>query len=310
MAHDTHFNLPHIPAVRGLVLALVITLAFVVVEAAAGVLGNSLALLSDAAHNLTDVLTLGLTWYALRLTIQPANASKTYGYHRAGILVALLNSLTLAFVAVWIFYEAIERLRNPQPVAAGLMVLVAALAFAVNLGTALLIRGDSHEDLGMKSAYLHLLSDAISTAGALVAGVLIFFTGADWIDPFVSVLIGGLILWNAWKVLREAINILLESTPSDISIEGLVGDLQTIPGVEGVHDLHVWSLDQRLRALSAHLVLGDITVGQAGEIQQKVNSVLKEKYRIAHTTLQVECIRCSDDDLYCELCEPETQQHG
>ncbi len=288
-------------------LALVITLVFVVIEAGAGILANSLALLTDAAHNLTDVIALALSWYAVRLTLRPANSEKTYGYHRAGILIALFNSTTLVIIALGIFYEAYQRLLNPPPVEAGLMTVVAAAAFVVNLVTALLVRPGSEHDLNQRSAFIHLAGDALATLGALVAGVLIMATGWYILDPLVSVLIGLLIVWNAWLIIRESVEILLEGTPRDIDVATLVKDVQQVDGVRGVHDLHVWSITQQMRALSAHILVDDEPISGAAIIQRQINAVLNNRYHIAHATLQLECVGCEPDTLYCEL---NSNDHG
>src|SRR5215510_2673468 len=208
-----------------LALSLFLTLAFVFIEAIAGIIGNSLALLTDAAHNLTDVIALGLSWYAIRLTSQPANAHKTYGYHRVGILVALLNSTTLVLISVGIFYEAWRRFMNPPEVQSGILIIVGVIAVVINLATAMLVRKGSEQDLNMRSAFVHLMGDVLSTIGAVIAGIIIYFTGANWLDPLVSVLIGFLILYNAWGILRDSIDILLEATPRDIDVSKLVDDV-------------------------------------------------------------------------------------
>ena len=286
---------------RRIALALVITLGFVVVEAGAGILANSLALLTDAVHNLTDVIALALSWYAIRLTLRPANSDRTFGYHRAGILIALFNSTTLVLIALGIFYEAYQRLLNPPPVEGGLMTIVAALAFVVNLGTALLVKPGSDRDLNQRSAFVHLAGDALSTLGALVAGVLIMVTGWNILDPLVSVLIGLLIVWNAWLIIRESVVILLEGTPRDIDMEAMVAEIQRVTGVRGVHDLHVWSITQNMRALSAHVLVDDEPISAGAGIQRQINEVLNAQYHIAHATLQLECIGCEPDTLYCEL---------
>ena len=284
-----------------LALALGLTLAFVVIEAVAGLWADSLALLTDAAHNLTDVAALGLSWYALRLTGQPANSGKTFGYHRAGILVAFINSTTLGLIAVGIFYEAYRRLLAPREVDSGLLVGVGLMALVLNAGTAWLVHRGSEHDLNLRSAYLHLLGDVLSTLGAVAAGVVIFFSGMNWLDPAVSLFIGALILWNAWGILREALDILLEGTPRDIDMRRMVRDLLAVAGVRGVHDLHVWSITRSLRALSAHVVTDDIAVSAGAAIQRDINALLSHDYAIAHATLQLECDGCEPDGLYCNI---------
>ncbi len=272
-----------------------------VVEILAGLFANSLALLTDGAHNLTDALALGLTWWALWVTTKPANAGKTYGYHRAGILVALVNSTTLALIALGIFYEAWKRFTAPPVVQADVLIIVGAVAVVVNLVTALLVRRGSEHDLNLRSAFIHLMGDVASTVGAVVAGIIIRFTGLNWIDALVSVLIGFLILWNAWSILRESLEILMESTPADIDMDLLRGDILAVVGVRGVHDLHAWSITRSLRTLSAHLVTDDVPVSEGAKIQVAVSEMLAQRYGINHTTLQLECIDCAPVGLYCEI---------
>jgi cobalt-zinc-cadmium efflux system protein len=282
-------------------LSLVLTLVFVIIEAGAGIFANSLALLTDAAHNLTDVIALGLTWFAVRVTTQPANAQKTYGYHRAGILVALLNSTTLVLISLGIFYEAYRRFIAPPEVQSGILIGVGLVAVIVNLVTALLVRRGSQSDLNLRSAFVHLMGDVLSTIGAVIAGVIIYFTNANWLDPLVSVLIGFLILYNAWGILRDAVDILLEATPRDVNIKNMVEDIIQVEGVLGVHDIHVWSLTQSMRTMSAHILTDDLHISVAAQIQRQVSEMLRRRYNIAHATLQLECVDCFPDSLYCDL---------
>lgn len=281
--------------------SLALTLAFVVFEAAAGYFSNSLALLTDAAHNLTDVIALGLSWFAIRVTAQPANAHKTYGYHRTGILVALFNSTTLILISLGIFYEAYKRLISPPEVQSNILIIVGLIAVGINLVTAMLVHQGSESDLNLRSAFVHLMGDVISTIGAVLAGILIYFTGANWLDPLVSVLIGFLILYNAWGILRDAVDILLEATPRDVDMKKMVGEITELEGVLGVHDLHVWSITQSLRTMSAHILTEDITVSAGAEIQNRINQLVYHRYNIAHATLQLECVDCESDSLYCRI---------
>jgi cobalt-zinc-cadmium efflux system protein len=286
---------------RRLSLSLLLTLAFVIIEAGAGIFANSLALLTDAAHNLTDVIALGLTWFAVRITAQPANAQKTYGYHRAGILVALLNSTTLVLISLGIFYEAYRRLLSPPEVQSGILIGVGLLAVVINLVTALLVHRGSQSDLNLRSAFVHLMGDVLSTVGAVIAGVIIYFTDANWLDPLVSVFIGVLILYNAWGILRDAVDILLEATPRDVNIKEMVRDIAKVDGVLGIHDIHVWSLTQSLRTMSAHILTDDLHISAGGIIQRQISDILRHRYNIAHATLQLECADCFADSLYCDL---------
>jgi cobalt-zinc-cadmium efflux system protein len=247
------------------------------------------------------VLALGLTWWALRITARPPDSGKTYGYHRAGILAALVNSTTLALIALGIFYEAYQRFVRPPEVQADILIAVGAAAVIVNLVTALLVRRGSEHDLNLRSAFLHLMGDVLSTIGAVVAGIIIRFTGANWLDALVSSLIGLLILWNAWGIVRESLEILMESAPAGVDVQALVDDVQAVKGVRGVHDLHLWSIARDLRTLSAHIVTDDIPISQGAIIQATVTEMLLQKYGIGHATLQLECADCIPAELYCDI---------
>jgi cobalt-zinc-cadmium efflux system protein len=286
---------------RRLGIAAGLTLALVAVEAGSGWIANSLALLTDAAHNVTDVIALGLSGYATRLALRPADSGKTYGYHRAGILVALVNSTGLVLVALWIFYEAYRRILQPPEVDTGILAGVAAAAFAINLATALLIRRGGERDLNVRSAFVHLMGDVFSTLGAAAAGAAIALTGWSGWDALASALIGVLILGNAWGILRETVQILLESTPIDVDPERLVEDLRTLDGVRGVHDLHIWSITGSLRTLSAHILVGDISVRESAAVRAAIDRLLCDRYGIRHATLQMECEGCLPDALYCDM---------
>ncbi len=282
-------------------LSMSLTLIFVVFEALAGYRANSLALLTDAAHNLTDVIALAVSWYAMRIAAHPPNSSKTFGYHRVGILAALLNSTTLALIALGVMYEAYQRYLAPPDVKADILIVVGAAAFVLNVVTAWLVSHGREHDLNLRSAFLHLLGDVFSTLGAVVAGIGIWLTGLHWLDPLASFLIGLLILWNAWTILAETVEILLESAPRDIDMSMIVRDLMRIPAVRGVHDLHVWSLSQSLRMLSAHVVTDDMPIGEAAAILTDIKDVVRRRYGIVHTTLQLECVGCDPDHLYGDL---------
>lgn len=289
---------------KRLSISLFLTLAFVVIEAAAGIFSNSLALLTDAAHNLTDVIALALSWFAIRITTRPANERKTYGYHRVGILVALVNSTTLVLISLGIFYEAWRRFASPPEVQSSVLIGVGLIAVIVNVVTAMLVHKGSDQDLNLRSAFVHLMGDVLSTIGAVIAGVIIYFTGANWLDPLVSVLIGVLILYNAWGILRDALDILLEAKPRDIDSKKLVEDVLEVQGVLGVHDLHIWSLTQNLRTMSAHILTDDLPISAGADIQRQINEMVYRRYNIAHATLQLECVDCLPNLMYCDLCDP------
>ncbi len=283
--------------------ALIITLAFVGFEAAAGLRANSLALLTDAAHNFTDVIALGLAWYALRLARRPASPNKTYGYHRASILVALFNAAGLIVIALVIFFEAYRRLLAPVAVEASLLTGTGIVALLINVGTAWLVAQGRHQDLGVRSAFVHLAADAGASLGTVLAGIGIMLTGQTAFDPLVSVLIGLLIVVNGWGIVRETVDILLEATPADVDTGLVVQDLQRINGVRGVHDLHVWSINQQVRALSAHILVDDAPISAGSTVRHQISHMLQDHYAISHATLQLECAGCDPDQLYCQITE-------
>ena len=286
---------------RRLEIALIVTALFVLGEIAAGIYSNSLALLSDAAHNFTDALAIGLSLYALRLSQRPANNTRTYGYHRAGILAALVNAGTLIGIGVLIFYEALGRVSEPPAVRENIMIVVALVAFAVNTSIAVMLHHPGKRDLNVRSAFVHMIGDALATVGVLAAGIAIAFTGMVVLDPLASILIGLIIVWSSWSILRETVDILLEGTPRGIDMDAMLRDILQVDGVRGVHDLHAWSITSNLRALSAHVLTGDVSISEGAVIQGEINQMLLQNYDIAHTALQLECAGCNPDALYCEL---------
>ena len=286
---------------RRLEIALVVTALFVLGEIAAGIYSNSLALLSDAAHNFTDALAIGLSLYALRLSQRPANNAKTYGYHRAGILAALVNAGTLIGIGALIFYEAIRRIVAPPTVQENIMIVVALVALTMNSSIAVMLHRPGKRDLNVRSTFVHMVGDALATVGVLAAGIAIAFTGMVVLDPLASLLIGLIIVWSSWSILRETVDILLEGTPRGIDMDAMLRDMMQVDGVRGVHDLHAWSITSDLRALSAHVLTGDVSISEGAVIQGEINQMLLQTYDIAHTALQLECEGCNPDALYCEL---------
>ncbi len=286
---------------RRLVLALGLTLGFVALEAGAGFWSNSLALLTDAAHNFSDALALGLSWWALRLSLRPANDNRTYGYHRAGILAALANAAMLIGISLLIAFEAVQRLSAPPEVHEQVMVVIGIIAFVINAGIALSLFRASREDLNIRSAFLHMAGDAASVLGVILAGIGIAWFGWEWLDPVASLLIAALIVWSAWGILRETVDILLESTPRDVDMNAMVADMRTVRGVRGVHDLHVWSIAANLHMLSAHVLTDNMSIAEGAQVQRELNERLLHDYNIGHTALQLEAVNCDPEVLYCEL---------
>ena len=289
----------HSAVSRKLVIASIATIAFVVVESAVGMWAHSLALIGDAIHNFTDTLALLLALVGVLMERRPATAVKSYGYHRAGVLTAFVNAGALVALTMYIFWEAIARLRVPQPVDSRAMLVTAAVALLLNSAITLWLRDAGRHDINIRSAVLHMLGDAVSSAGIIIAALLIRFTGASYWDAAVSLGIGALILWSSWGVLREAINLLLEGTPAGIDPDAVTRAIAAIEGVNGVHHLHIWALAPSRPALSCHLMVGDVPVKSTGNLLSRVNGVLEHEFGIAHTTVQFEFASCDVDDPYC-----------
>ncbi len=272
--------------------SIVLMLALALAEGVAGYLAGSLALVSDAGHNFSDALALGLAWFAFYLQAKPADASKTYGYHRAGVLAAFVNALTLILIAAYIFYEAYRRLRRPIPVNAEWMMIVAGIGFLVDAGVSVALLQGSRKDVNVRSAFLHTAGDAVSTAAIVVGGWLIARTGISRIDPILSFLIGALILWSSVDIIQETLNILLEGLPRGLKLDTVVAAMLRIEGVGDVHDVHIWSLGSNNHALSCHVGIADIPPSASGEILKRLNTLLAEQFNISHTTIQFEHAVC------------------
>jgi cobalt-zinc-cadmium efflux system protein len=283
-----------------LIAALAITSLFVMGEFVAGLMGNSLALQSDAGHNLADALAIGFSLWAVTLEKRKPTPGKTFGYYRAGILAAAVNAGTLVLIALFIFYESIVRFLNPEPVAGGLLIVVAAIAVLVNGVIAFMLNPGS-DDINIRSAFIHMLGDALSAFGVIVAGAAILLTGWYFLDPLVSVLIGLFILWSSWGIVREAVNILMEGTPEGLNMGRLITDMNAVPGVNSVHDVHVWTIGHDRLALSAHVDTGNCTVMAASQCFVRLNEMLETRYGIVHSTLQAECAECDPNSEYCNF---------
>ena len=289
-------------------ISLVVTLAYIVLLVIAGIRAHSLALLSEAGHNLSDLVALLLSLVAVYLQARPPSATKTYGWHRAGVLAALVNAGSLVVIAFFIFYEAIKRLRNPEPVHAGLMMGVAAVGVVMNGAIALLLY-KSNRDVNIRSALLHEIGDTVSTAAVIAGGWAIMATGRYWIDPALSFAIGALILWSGFGIVRETLNILLEGTPQGIKLERVRDVICAIDGVNDVHDLHVWSIGSETAALSCHISIADIPPSVSERILREVKEQLHEEFHIDHTTIQFENVVCEVAH-GCVIPVGEAEHHG
>ncbi len=306
-----HSEADHLTSVSSspLKIALAIVLVIMAFEVIGGILSNSLALIGDAGHMLVDALALGLALFAMTIARRPATASRTYGYHRVEIMAALANGVTLVLLALWIFYEAYQRLLDPPAIQTSLMLLVATIGLIANLTGILLLRRASHEQLNIKAAYWHIFGDTISSVGVIIGGVIISVTGWYVADPIIAVFIGGIILWGAVRITRESADILLEAVPRHIQVNKVIETIKNISGVEEVHDIHVWTITSGIHALSAHLLIGDQMVSRSAEIVEAVNQDLTRHFNITHTTLQLECEKCEScpSGIICNISRQDRQ---
>lgn len=278
------------------------TFFILAVEVIGGSLANSLALLSDAGHVLTDVAALGLAWFAAVQAQKSPTLDKTFGFHRTGILAALANSLTLIIIAFVILYEAFHRFQNPQPVDSTIMYISASVGVIVNLVIAFSFRG-GEDNLNVRSALLHVLGDAAASAGVIIGAVIMQFTNWYVIDPIISVLIAFLIAWSAWKIVKETVQILMEGAPANFEYDRLLAFVRTLPGVKDLHDLHVWSVTPERVALSCHLVVDpDGSLEQSTDITSQLKQYILKEFGISHTTIEIETDQCGCTELLC----PET----
>lgn len=299
--HEAHAD--HVVG-RPLKLTLGLVLVIMVAEIIGGILSNSLALLSDAGHMLTDALALGLSLFAMNLARRPATATRTFGYHRAEIMAALANGTVLVLVSVFIFYEAYQRFTALPAVKTPLMMVVAGIGLVANLAGLYLLRRGSAGSINIRAAFWHVAGDTLSSVGVIIAGVVIYFTSWYVADPILAVVIGVVILWGAVRIVRESVDILLESVPAHVRVEDVTAAVKSIPGVVDMHDVHVWTITSGIYALSAHLSIADQTVSQSCDIITRVNDKLTEDFNITHTTLQLECESCPTG-IVCNLPQAE-----
>lgn len=268
-----------------LFVALVLSAAYMVAEIVGGILSGSLALLADAAHMFSDAAALGLSLFAVWISQRPADSRQTYGYYRTEILAALINGATLLAISVFIFLEAYERWQTPRPVEGSLMMIVAAGGLGVNLAMLWILHGGRRASLNLRGAWLHVLTDALGSVQALAAGVLIWAFGWYWADPLASLLIGLLVIYSSWELLKEVVGVLMEGAPAHIDVDEVRRAIRGLPDVLSVHDLHVWTITSGLESLSAHVVVGERA---ADEVLTDIRRMLRERFGISHQTIQIE----------------------
>lgn len=283
-------------------------MAFVVVELVAGLRAGSLALVSDAGHNFTDALSLVLAAIGFYLQSKPADKIKTYGYHRAGVLTAFVNALTLVGVSIWIFYEAWQRFLHPVHVQETVMLWVAVAALVLNGGIMWGLHTEQRHDINIRAAFVHMLGDAVSSVAIIIAAIVIHFSGLEILDPILSVLIGAMIIWSAWDIIQESLNVLLEGLPRGMDLSDVTKAMKSVDGVIEVHDLHIWSLGSKAHALSCHVLIEDMPPSASNSILQRINNRLCD-FQIHHTTVQFEHTPCALSDAPCTIATSHQHEH-
>lgn len=268
-------------------LGLFLNTGFTIFEFIIGIFSGSLALVSDAAHNLTDSMSLLVSFFATKIAGREANTDKTYGYGRATVLAALINALILLGLAFYIFIEAYKRFQNSQPVEGGLVMIVAFIGILINSSVAYLFF-KSRGDLNIRSAFLNMAMDALASVGALIAGLIIVLTGKTFVDPFISIIIGIMLLYSGWSIVKDALHVLLEGVPEGVDAQKIKQAICRTPGVTELDDLHVWALSTTSAALSCHLVIKDCTLQESLAVKENVKQMLSEKFHIEHATIETE----------------------
>ena len=277
-------------------IATAITFTFCLFEALIGYKSNSLALMADAAHNFADAFALALSAFALWMATKQADDKRTFGYHRVGILAALVNAVGLAVMSIVIFWEAVQRLQSPEAVNSSSMIWVALLAIVINSGIAWWLSSAAKDDLNIRSAYLHMVGDAAASLAVVIAGVIILFTSWYIADPIVSIIFAFLVLWSSWSILTESIQMLLEGTPVGLDLAKVKQKITEVQGVLNVHDLHVWAVSSGLTACNCHILIAEQSVSAGQKIQQNVTHMLEHDFNINHATIQIEVADCGDHD--------------
>jgi cobalt-zinc-cadmium efflux system protein len=296
------------------ILSIILTFLILIAEIIGGIISGSLALLSDAAHVFMDIFALALSFFAMRLAARPPDDRHSFGWHRAEVMAAMINGSSLGIMAIGIWVEAFNRFRNPVVIRSTEMLIIAVIGLVVNLVVAWILGGHTpmekehpsqpsnhapRENLNQRSAFLHVLGDAISSVGVIMAAILIQLTGANWLDPLISVLIGIIIVVSAWRVLRGSLHILLEGVPEGLFVSKINTSLRSIPAITNVHDLHIWNLSSNTVALSAHITLANDLRSNHEEILARVNQLLDQEFNIQHTTIQFETTPCQNGNGGC-----------
>ena len=281
-----------------------------VVEVVGGLLSHSLALLSDAGHVLADIVALSLSWYGVRQAERPASGGMTFGYHRVGVVVAIVNAVGIFAIAAVILFEAYRRLQQPPEINGLLMLSVAIVGLGANALVVLWLRREQRGNINIRSAFWHALGDGLASIGVIIGAVVILASGWLWVDPIISIVIALVITVAAGRILREGTRVLLEAAPRHVDVMEMVSALKEVPGVKDVHDVHVWSISPGLDAMSCHVLIDDLATSEAAHIRTEIEALLQRRFHIEHTTIQMECDQCNPNDLFCTLTLPPANEEG
>lgn len=297
MSHNHLNNKSNETSERNLFITIILNFFITIVQIIGGIISGSLSLISDAMHNFSDAIAIIITSIALRLSKRPKTPKYTFGLKRAEIIAAVLNASTLIIICFFLIREAIERLNNPNEIAGNLMLIIAVVGFIPNVIGALLLKKGSEKNINIRAAYFHLLSDAVSSIAIIIGAIFIIIYKVYWIDPILTILIALYILIEAYKILKEAIDILMMSNIEGIDLEEIRLIVEKIPGVKNIHHVHLWKLNDNETHFEAHIEVEDMTVSKTSEIQKLISAELQNRYEINHTTLQFECELCNEFDI-------------
>lgn len=282
---------------RRFLIVTILNAAITVVEIIGGVVSGSLALLSDAFHNLGDSLSIVMGYFAQAISGRPENSRRTFGYRRAEILSAFLNALFLIVMSIFLIVEAIQRFQHPTHINGGVMLVVAAVGFVANLLSAVLLHAGSHDSLNIKATYLHVLSDSLSSIAVMVAAGILMYVNIPWLDPLLTMAVAIYIAFEAWPIVKKTIGILMQSAPN-LDYKAIQKDILSVKGVEGVHHIHAWSMDEHRIMFSAHINCEDMRISECEQVYRQIEHILQTKYHVSHVTLQAECQRGRNEDLF------------
>ena len=297
MSHSHHHSHSTETSGTRLFITIILNFTITIVEIIGGIISGSLSLISDAIHNFSDGIAVIISYIAIRLNKKPKDYQFTFGYKRAEILAAVFNASVLIGISLYLFFEAYNRFTNPEPIEGGVMIMVATIGLLANVAGTLLLKSGAKSNMNIRSAYLHLFSDAISSVGVIIGGIFIYYYNITWIDPLITVLISLYIIKESWEIVKEAINILMMKAPEEISIEKIEEVLNNISGVDSIHHVHFWQVNEKDIHFEAHVKVSDMLVSKTEILISEIEKMLHDKFKIRHVTLQFECDRCEVDNL-------------